>query len=134
MKTILTATLLTGSLLAALDFIWLGVVAPSFYREQLGSLLRPQFLYTPAVIFYCIYALALAVVIVVPSLQDHSLAKVALHGALVGLSAYAAYNFTNLATIKGWPWTMTLVDLTWGTSMTTVAVVLASVGLRWFMR
>ena len=35
-------------------------------------------------------------------------------GALLGLVTYAAYDLTNLATLEGFPLTVTLVDLVWG--------------------
>ena len=39
-------------------------------------------------------------------------------GALLGLVAYATYDLTNQATLRGWPWRVTLADLCWGTFVT----------------
>ncbi len=36
-------------------------------------------------------------------------------GALFGFMTYATYDLTNLATLKDWPLTVTIVDLVWGT-------------------
>jgi uncharacterized membrane protein len=33
---------------------------------------------------------------------------------LFGLVAYATYDLTNLALVKGWPWIVTVVDMCWG--------------------
>jgi uncharacterized membrane protein len=41
-------------------------------------------------------------------------------GALFGLVAYATYDLTNLATLAGWPASVTLVDLAWGAAITCV--------------
>ena len=45
-------------------------------------------------------------------------------GAILGLIAYGTYDFTNLATIKDWPVVVSVVDLMWGISLTTVAATL----------
>jgi uncharacterized membrane protein len=37
---------------------------------------------------------------------------------MVGALAYGTYEFTNLATLKHWNWTMVATDLTWGTLLT----------------
>ena len=39
-----------------IDFIWLGTVAKSFYRTQIGHLLAPQFNIVAAFLFYVIYS------------------------------------------------------------------------------
>ena len=39
-------------------------------------------------------------------------------GALLGLVAYATYDLTNQATLRDWPWRVTLADLCWGTFVT----------------
>jgi uncharacterized membrane protein len=38
--------------------------------------------------------------------------------AFFGLIAYATYDLTNLATLKGWPVAVTVVDLCWGMVLT----------------
>ena len=38
-----------------------------------------------------------------------------LYGALLGFVMYAFYDFTNLATLKDYPWSLTIVDMLWGT-------------------
>jgi uncharacterized membrane protein len=38
-------------------------------------------------------------------------------GGLFGLITYSTYDLTNLATLKKWPIKITLIDLTWGTSL-----------------
>jgi uncharacterized membrane protein len=43
-----------------------------------------------------------------------------LSGAMFGLVTYATYDLTNLATLKAWPVTITVIDLIWGTLVTAV--------------
>ena len=53
-----------------------------------------------------------------PGLKAHSLRKAVLLGGFFGLITYATYDLTNLATLKNWPWIVTLVDMAWGTLLT----------------
>jgi uncharacterized membrane protein len=39
---------------------------------------------------------------------------------LFGLVTYAAYDLTNHATVQNWPWQVTVVDMLWGTVLSTV--------------
>ncbi len=99
----------------AIDMLWLGVVARGFYQRQLEGLLRESPLWSAAFLFYLLFILGLLVFVIVPGLQANSARKVLLLGAFFGFITYATYDLTNLATLKNWPLTMTLVDLVWGT-------------------
>jgi uncharacterized membrane protein len=52
------------------------------------------------------------------------------YGALFGFCVYAAYDLTNLATLRGWPLTVSLVDLAWGAVVTAAAAVIAFAAMR----
>ena len=39
-------------------------------------------------------------------------------GAVFGLCAYGTYDLTNLATLKGWPPGIAMLDLAWGAVLT----------------
>lgn len=47
--------------------------------------------------------------------------RAVLAGALFGFFAYATYDLSNLATLRGWPLRLTLVDIAWGTALTAAA-------------
>ena len=47
-------------------------------------------------------------------------------GALFGFFAYATYDLTNLATLRGWPLGLSLLDIGWGTLVGAVAAAVAS--------
>lgn len=102
----------------AIDLVWLGVVARSFYRAQLGPLLADQPRWGVALAFYALYCAGIVLFAVLPGLRAGSLLHSALLGAAFGLVAYATYDLTNLATLRGWPPLMSLVDLAWGTVLT----------------
>ena len=52
-------------------------------------------------------------------------------GAVLGLAAYGTYDITNMATLKNWPTTMSLVDMVWGTILTAVCSAAGYVALRY---
>jgi uncharacterized membrane protein len=102
----------------ALDALWLGFVARGFYREQIGALMRPDVNWGAALVFYLLFIAGLLVFVVIPSLGA-TLGRVALTGAFFGLITYATYDLTNLATLKGFPTVVALVDLLWGAAIAT---------------
>jgi uncharacterized membrane protein len=115
--------------LAVLDGLWLGLVARDFYKARLGQLLLDQPNWPVAALFYLIHA---AGIVVFPmALAGTGLAAV-LYGALFGLAVYAAYDITNLATLRGWSVALSLVDLAWGAAATGAACLAAFLAVRWW--
>jgi uncharacterized membrane protein len=74
-----------------------------------------------AILFYTLYVLVLNYFVIT---QFISLSDVALNGALFGFITYVTYDLTNLATVKNWPWQITLIDIIWGSVLTTIVSVL----------
>ncbi|MFZ5831038.1 MAG: DUF2177 family protein [Planctomycetota bacterium] len=109
---------LYGAMLAgflAIDFVWLAFVARTFYRKHLGFLLADQVQWPAAIVFYLLFVAGLLVFAVMPALREGSFQRAVLLGAFFGLVTYATYDLTNQATVKNWPWIVTVVDLAWGT-------------------
>lgn len=102
------------------DLVWLGVVARGIYREQLRDLLSPQVNWTAALLFYLLYIGGLLFFAVRPALEAGSLGQAFLLGAVFGLITYATYDLTNLATLRGWPVLITVVDIAWGVVLGTL--------------
>ena len=116
--------LLTTVAFFAIDIVWLGVVAKSFYNKQLGSLLAPNVNWAAAGTFYLLYIFGIIYFAVLPGLDKSSLKTTLINGALLGLLAYATYDLSNLATLKNWPFTVVVVDIVWGIILTsTVAII-----------
>jgi uncharacterized membrane protein len=110
--------------LAILDSIWLFTMG-GHYRQWLNGLFASSFNFTPAVIFYLIYAAGVVFFVISPAVRAAmELRTVFFTGAFLGLVAYATYDLTNHATLKGWPLTVTLVDIVWGTLLTGIASVI----------
>jgi uncharacterized membrane protein len=113
--------------LAILDALWLEVASREFYKARLGQLLLEQPNWYAAILFYLIHALGI-VVFAVPLAE--SWASAMFYGALFGFCVYAAYDLTNLATLRGWPLTVSLIDLAWGAVVTAAAAVAAFLAMR----
>jgi uncharacterized membrane protein len=101
-----------------LDALWLGLIAKTFYAKQIGFLFKTDINWTAALIFYLMFIAALILFVINPAIEKGSLAHALLFGALFGLITYATYDLTNLATLKGWPIMVTIVDLIWGSFVT----------------
>ena len=102
-----------------IDLLWLGVIARSFYRSELGHLMRSNVNWAAAVAFYVVFVLGIVVLVVRPAMEHESLGEALLLGSLFGLVTYAAYDLTNLATLEGFPLRMVVVDMIWGMALCT---------------
>lgn len=123
----------TALVLFPLDALWLGVIARKFYVSRLGDLMLDQPRFGVAALFYLFYVAGVVWFAILPNLSSGSLVATALAGAALGFIAYGTYDATNLATLRGYPVSLALVDLTWGMALTATA---AAGGLfiatRWF--
>jgi uncharacterized membrane protein len=106
------------------DVIWLGLVAKNFYHQKIGSLMKNNANAFAALVFYTVFTFGILMFVVMPGLEKSIGYQVILNGALFGLVAYSAYDFSNLATLKDWPFVVTLVDLLWGILLTSLVSVL----------
>jgi uncharacterized membrane protein len=121
----------TALVFFAIDVVWLGVVAQSFYQRHLGHLLRADVLWAPAVLFYALYIAGILVFAVLPGLDARSLGRTVALGAFLGLVAYATFDLTCMALLKDFPLVVVVVDLAWGMVLT-ASVSTAAYGIaRW---
>ena len=107
-----------------IDTVWLTFVAKNFYAKQIGYLMAKNPNLIAALIFYLIFIAGLVFFVIIPSLEDKNWTKVLISGAFFGLVTYATYDLTNLATIKDWPITVTIVDLIWGTILSALVSII----------
>ena len=99
----------------AVDMVWLGLAAKNFYAKHIGFLMKANVNWAAAILFYLLFIADLVAFVVTPAVEKGSWARALLFGALFGLITYATYDLTNLATLKDWPFVVTVVDLIWGT-------------------
>lgn len=126
----IASALVTAVVFGGLDALWLGRVGRHLYDERLGELLAPRFNPGAAVLFYVIYVLGITYFVTVPALEQGSLLKAALGGAFFGLVAYATWNLTNLAVLRGYPGSIVPIDLAWGTVATGATAALTYLVVR----
>ncbi len=117
-------------LFACLDAAWLLVVGASFNRAQFGHLMRPDTVWSAAVLFYLIYGGAVLALCVQPALASGRTLDATWRGALLGLAAYGAFDLTSLALFKDFPLTGAIVDMAWGTSVTAAVSALGARRVR----
>ena len=119
----------------AIDMLWLGLAARSFYQQQIGFLMTPSPNWFVAIIFYLLFIVSLLVFVILHGLAANSLKTTLLRAALFGLVTYATYDLTNLATLKDWPALLSIVDMLWGTVLSVlVSYVSFMAGKRLIMR
>jgi uncharacterized membrane protein len=124
---------LTIPVFFGIDMIWLGFVAKGFYRKNLGQLLRPDVNWTAALVFYMLYIGGILIFATMPALEKNSLYQAVVLGGLFGFFAYATYDLTNLATLKGWPLNVVIVDIIWGIVLTASVAAASFLIGRWLM-
>lgn len=115
----------------AIDLVWLGLVARTFYRRYLDWLMAANPNWVAALVFYLLFVVGVLVFVVVPGVEDGSLRTTLLRAALFGLIAYATYDLTNLATVKDWPLAVTVVDMVWGTALSVAVGYIGFVAGKW---
>ncbi len=113
-----------------IDLVWLTKVSPNFYKTHLGHLMADKVNFIPAIIFYIVYIIALLVFVINPAIASGNLKSTLYLGALIGFAMYGTYDLTNMATLKGWPALVTVVDLLWGTFITTSTCFLSTLMIQ----
>lgn len=120
MKQYLYLYFFAALILFPLDVVWLMGPGYQFYIYEIGGLLRDDPDLRIAAMFYLLYLIGIVVLVAKPSYDHRSLRKAAIHGGLLGLCAYGTYDLTNLATLEGFSVRIAVIDLVWGTSLTTI--------------
>ncbi len=118
MKLILFSTFIAAVIFLIIDVIWLTFAVKYFYKPNIGHLLLDKPVMWAAALFYIIYVIGLAVVIIEPGLNSDEVFKLLFKAFMFGLVAYGTYNLTNMATVKGWSTTVVYVDMLWGGFLT----------------
>ena len=114
-----------------IDLTWLGFIARDFYKVQMGPLLADQPRWGVAFAFYFLYCAGVVLFAVLPGIAAGSLVRTALLGAALGLLAYATYDLTSLAVVRGYPALLAVVDIAWGTVLTATVATLSHLAVRW---
>lgn len=130
MKLILSYVL-TTLVFFAIDITWIGLVAKKFYWDNMGDILKDDVNWAAALIFYLMYIVGIFVFAILPAVENDSVKHAIFYGALFGFLAYATYDLTNLATLKGFPMKVAVVDMIWGTILTATVSTAGYYITRW---
>jgi uncharacterized membrane protein len=117
--------LITLVVFFAIDIVWLSLIAKNLYSRYLGYIMSTNVNWIAALLFYLLFIVGLLVFVIEPALVDHNMMQLIFRAALFGLITYATYDLTNLATLKDWPINITVIDLIWGTSLSTLVSVIS---------
>jgi len=124
MRAPLIAYIVTAIIFFGMDFLWLSLSSNSIYKPRLQGLLLEKPDLTVAAVFYLLYLIGVVIFAVLPALQQGDWKRALWAGALLGLVSYGAYDLTNLATLKGWSTSVSIIDMVWGTFVTGFAATL----------
>ncbi len=121
----------TAVVMIVLDLIWLGVIAKPMYQQGIGHLLSERPNVAVAIAFYALYAAGVVWFGVSPQSGGSTWGTTLGMAALFGFFAYATYDLTNLATLRDWPWRLSLIDIAWGTFVSAAAAAGGKLALDW---
>lgn len=133
LKTYIIAAIASLTAFLLLDALWLGVIARSSYQNAMKGMLRDSIFIAPAIIFYVMYSLAIAHLVIIPQLNGSTWLSVFIQGAILGMAAYGAYNMTNYSILDGWPLGITIQDWCWGIVVTGLSSLAGWYAVRYFI-
>jgi len=100
--------------LIVMDAVWIGFIASGFYSRNIGHLMAASPNIAAALLFYAVYPLGLLAFAIAPTRGQAGWRGTAATGAAFGFFAYGTYDLSNLATLRDWPVTVSIVDVIWG--------------------
>lgn len=107
----------------ALDAVWL-VSMKNVYDKWLINFDR-VFNIPAALLVYIFIPLGLFWLVISKNTTGGINSKVLVDAFVYGVCSYAVYDLTNLATLKNWPVTMTIVDILWGGTLCVLTTIVA---------
>ena len=117
-KLLIISFIFVSTIFLIIDVLWLSITVKSLYRPALGDLLKDKPVMWAAVLFYIIYMIGLALIILKPALANDSILQALWTGVVLGVVAYGTYNLTNMATVKNWSASIVWIDMLWGGFLT----------------
>ena len=117
-KLLIISFIFVSIIFLVIDVVWLSITVKSLYRPALGDLLKDTPVMWAAVLFYIIYMIGVALIILKPALANDSILQALWTGVVFGVVAYGTYNLTNMATVKNWSASIVWIDMLWGGFLT----------------
>jgi uncharacterized membrane protein len=98
----------------------------------MGELMAVEIRIVPAIIFYMLYLAGLVLFAISPALREQNWLMAVGLGLGLGVIAYGSYDLTNMATLKGWSLSLTLVDMAWGAFVSAISALAGFYAARIF--
>lgn len=109
----------------ALDAAWISQIATPWMKKAVPHLMSPNPNLVAAIAFYFLYLSTLLILFIMPGIsQKVGYQTLAFQTFLFGFTAYATYDLTNLAVMKGYPASMAIADMIWGGVLTMVTALI----------
>ena len=105
---------ITFAIFLVIELIWLTLIAKDFYQKEIGYIMSPKPNLIATSLFAILFVLGMVFFVINPAIEKNSWIYAALVGIFYGLITYSTYTLTNLATLKGWPLKVSIIDLIWG--------------------
>lgn len=102
-----------------LNTIWLNIAAKDLYQRSLGSYLAPEPNILVTLLFSIVFVAALMYFVIWPARKLKDISSALLRAAIFGAICYATLNLTNLANLRDWPAMLVVIDIVWGSVLTT---------------
>jgi uncharacterized membrane protein len=132
MNKYLAAYAAAALVMVALDAVWLGLVAKTYYQQGIGHLMAENPRVLVAALFYALFVVGLVIFVVTPGGQTGTWQSTLVRGVMFGFFTYATYDLTNLATLKNWPIGLSLMDMAWGATVSAAAGAAGKLGFDRF--
>lgn len=118
--------------ISGLDYLFLAVLAHQFYKTRFGELMKTPADLRFALLFYVFYILGILFFVVAPAVAKQSLAFAMFAGMFFGFIAYMTYDLTNAATLKGFPLSIIIPDIVWGSIVSGLVAVIGFLVYKFF--
>ncbi len=105
----------------AMEAVWLRLVVRPLFERHVGALLLDEPRWAAAAAFYLLHVAGIVHFAGLPALREGGPAQAAAGGAVLGLLVYGVYETVNMATLKGWSWSMVALDAAGGAALSALA-------------
>jgi uncharacterized membrane protein len=110
-----------GALVAmvVIDSIALTRLLRPMFEREVPHLLAEKPNLVAAAVFYAIYAAGVTWLVIRPGLaEEWGWPRLLANAAVLGVVAYGTFELTSMAVMRGWAWSMVVIDMAWGTLLT----------------
>ena len=121
----------TLAIFLAIDIVGITTIIKPVFERHVGDILADPLRLGPAGLFYAAYIVGLLYFVSIPALAKNDPTAALINGALIGLMCYGTYEFTNLATLRGWSLQQVAIDTVWGGVLTGLSAWAGVMVTRW---